>query len=391
MNKAFESRRFRSLLSYFLLGVAIIVAYKIIQEVNYIFDFLNRILSIISPFISGFLMAYILNIPCGGMQKLLSKSNNTYVKRSSKVLSIIIVYLLLLLILFVLLSLVIPSVYTSITLFYSRMPLYYSSAEDIILYINELNILNINISMYQIMSSIRNFGMEKLPLSINALFSVPSVLFKGFLTLISSIYMLVEKDKLYLYFRRLLKAFTPDTVYDIIIKYTHDLNNNFTKYIYTQTIDGCILGTVATIELFALGSPYALILGLMLGIVNYIPYFGSIVGSIVAIIIVAFTQGLPRAVITAVILLITQQIDGNVIQPKLLGGSFSLSPLLVIISITIGGAFAGILGMIVAIPIIAVIKNLLEEIVIHYEQQKLSVHNKMLNNNENGQDQSLPS
>jgi predicted PurR-regulated permease PerM len=85
---------------------------------------------------------------------------------------------------------------------------------------------------------------------------------------------------------------------------------------------------------------------------------------------VFFTQGFTTALIAAVILLITQQLDGNVIQPRLMGGSFSLSPLLVIISITIGGAVSGPLGMIVAIPIVAVLKDILDSVIEYYEHKR---------------------
>ena len=84
----------------------------------------------------------------------------------------------------------------------------------------------------------------------------------------------------------------------------------------------------------------------------------------------AFTQGFGTAAFAGVTLLITQQIDGNVIQPKLMGGSFSLSPLLVVISIIFGGAIAGILGMIAAIPIVSVLKDILDKIILYYEQKK---------------------
>jgi len=125
-----------------------------------------------------------------------------------------------------------------------------------------------------------------------------------------------------------------------------------------------------TIELFILGSPYFLILGILLGVLNYIPYFGSIIGCFIAIAVVAFTQSIGMAALAAALLLVTQQIDGNIIQPRLMSGSFSLSPLLVIISITIGGAFAGMLGMIIAIPVVAVLKDMLESIIEYFERKK---------------------
>jgi len=370
LKQTFKTKQFRRILSYFLLAIAVIVSYKIIFEIGVVFNFIKRFVSIISPFISGFLIAYVLNIPCSGIQKLLAKSNNTFISKRRKTLSILITYFLLFLVLFLILNMVIPSIYRSIYLFIANFQTYYYSANHYINYLNDLNILNIDISMDKIMSAMRDFGLGKLPSSINALFGVSSLLFSGFLALISSVYILIEKEKFKKYLSRMLKAFFSDRIYHFMLKYTCNLNKNFKQYIYTQTIDGCILGTIVTIELFLLGSPYALILGIMLGIVNYIPYFGSIFGSIIAVIIVAFTQNIPTAVLTAVILLTTQQIDGNIIQPRLMSGSFSLSPLLVIISITIGGAFSGILGMIVAIPIVAVMKDILEEIIVYYEQQK---------------------
>ena len=367
MKQTFQTKRFKTLLSYFLLALAIIAAYKMIMEISFAFTFAGRMLSIISPFIYGFIMAYILNIPCGGIQKLLRKSKSVFIYRRRKSLSIIITYILLFLTVVLVLRLVIPYIYSTILFFIANLPTYITGAQNILNYVNDMNIINY-ISVDEI---IRDFSWASVPSSINAVFGgVSTALFRGFLMLVSSIYILIEKEKIKLYACKLFKAFSSDTVYNRTLKYLRDLNNNFKQYIYTQTLDGVILGTIVTIELIILGSPFALVLGIMLGIVNYIPYFGSIIGTIAAIIVVAFTQGLPRAAIAAVVLLITQQIDGNVIQPKLMGGSFSLSPLLVIICITIGGAFAGILGMIVAIPIVAVMKNMLDEIVAHCESQK---------------------
>lgn len=370
MKESYTSKQFRSMLSYFLLAIAVIAAYKVILEIDIVFHSIERFFNIISPFISGFLVAYVLNIPCDGVQRLLAKSNHQFVRKREKMLSVLITYLILFMIVYVVLRLVIPSVYASIQYFVANLQTYYYSANELVHYLNDLSIFDIDISMSKIMTAIRNFGLEKLPSSINALFGVSSALFSGFLSLISSIYILIEKEKFKEFLTRMLKAIFSDTIYNTILKYTSHLNNNFKQYIYTQTIDGCILGTIATIELFLLGSPYFIVLGIMLGILNYVPYFGSIVGSLIAVIVVAFTQGIPTALLAAAILLITQQIDGNVIQPKLMSGSFSLSPLLIIISITIGGALYGILGMIIAIPIVAVMKNILEEIIVYYENQK---------------------
>ncbi|WRS28565.1 AI-2E family transporter [Oscillospiraceae bacterium MB08-C2-2] len=370
MKEIFKSQKFKTLLSYFLLAVAVIAAYKIILELEVILNWIRQFSGIVSPFFMGFALAYVLSIPSGAIQRFLGKSEILFLRKRKKFLSIMLTYVLALLLIVLILRLVVPSVYSSIRLFLSNFQMYYNSARDFIDTINELSIINLDISMDKLVASIRSFSMERLSASIGAIFGVSSALFSAFLAVVSSIYILSEKEKFKQYFTRLLRAFLPSTAYDIILKYTRDLDHNFKQYLYTQTLDGCILGTIATIELYLLGSQYALVLGIMLGIVNYIPYFGSIIGSLVAVVVVAFTQGIPAAVLTGVILLITQQIDGNIIQPKLMGGSFSLSPLLVIISISIGGALAGIFGMIAAIPIVAVLKNILEDAVLHFEAQK---------------------
>ena len=376
MLKPFKIGKFKTLLPYFLFAAAVIIVFKIINEIDFFVGIINWIWNIVTPFFIGFLMAYIFNIPLGGFRRLFEKSKIKLLNKLKNILSILITVIIFALIFFLILYLIIPYIYQIITFFITNLPSYYERTLIYINNINSLEILGIYISEERILSMLQdifqNISLENLVSPLNALFEFSSAVFTGILAFISSIYILLEKDKFKLFLHRLLTAFTPLNVRDLIMGYTSSLNKNFKRYIHVQTIDGLILGTIVTIELIILRSPYALILGIMLGIVNYIPYFGSIFGSIVVVIIVAFTQGFVIAAIAAGVLLITQQIDGNIIQPKLMGGSFSLSPLLIIISITIGGALAGVLGMIAAIPIIAVLKDILENIIKHYERKKIN-------------------
>ena len=363
-------KHFTTLLSYFLLALSVIVAYQVIINFDIIITSVQWVIRVVSPFISGFLLAYVLNIPCGGIYRLLTKVKNPFIQKRRKILSIIIVYLLAILLVFLALSLIVPSIIRSVYTFASHFTEYYQGAQEFFSYINSLDVFGFSISVDKIMQPIRDISLQMIPSSFAALRNVSAGILNTFLMIISSFYILLEKERFKQYLQRLFKAFLPTNIHEAILKYTANLNNNFKQYIYTQTIDGCILGTIATIELVLLQSPYALVLGLMLGIVNYIPYFGSIFGSIFAVLVVAFTQDIARAALTAVILLVTQQIDANVIQPRLMSGSFSIRPLLVIISITIGGAMSGILGMIIAVPVVAVIKDILEEVLVAAEKRK---------------------
>ena len=374
MSETFKSKKFKSLIPYILFAVVVIAVFKIITEIGFFFNILNHLWHIVTPFFYGFLLAFIINIPFSGMQCLLGKTRIKFIDKRKKSIAIIFAYTIFAVILFLISYFAVPYLSRIISFFIANLPAYYERTLLLIDYVNNLQFFDIQISRERILGMLHSFfqdiSIEDLFSPLNALVGVYSAIFTGFLAFISSIYILVEKDKIKKFFCRLLAAFAPANICSAAIDYTGRLNRNFKRYILMQTIDGLILGTIVTVQLLIMRSPYALILGVTLGIINYIPYFGSIAGTIIAVIVVAFTQGITMGVIAAVVLLITQQIDGNIIQPKLMGGSFSLSPFLVIVSITVGGALAGILGMIAAIPIVAVLRDMIESIILYREQHK---------------------
>ena len=120
-----------------------------------------------------------------------------------------------------------------------------------------------------------------------------------------------------------------------------------------------------------LGVKYAVLLGFMIGLFNLIPYIGAIIAVVIAGIITLLTGGVSQAIWMLVIVTILQQIDANIINPKIVGNSLQISPLLVILAVTVGGAYFGIIGMFLAVPIIAVIKVIIEDF-INYRDEKIS-------------------
>ncbi|MCL2874298.1 MAG: AI-2E family transporter [Defluviitaleaceae bacterium] len=376
MNNTPISKKMRSLSPYFLLAVAVILTHRIISELAFFAGIVGTAWGIITPFFYGFLLAYVMNIPYNAIYKLVGKSKSGFVLKRKKIFSIVGAYLGLGFVIYSVIRLIFPAIYESILFFNYEFQNY---VDRITMFFDDLvgmEVFGVEITADGIASVfqdvLQSFNIEAFAGHVNSfIMGVTSVIFTTILALISSIYILVEKEKLKAYTYRLVRAFSTPMALEAIMEFSGRLNRNFKQYIYTQTIDGLILGTIVTIQLYFLGSPFFLLLGIMLGVVNYIPYFGSIIGSIVAVVIIAITQDMNIAFFAAVILFITQQIDGNFIQPRLMSGSFSLSPLLVIISITIGGAIAGILGMIAAIPIVAVLKDLFEGIIVHREWKKL--------------------
>jgi len=377
MNKFFKSHIVRSMWPYLVLAVCVIIVFHAISEINIFWGFLSRVWGIIAPFFSGLIIAYILNIPCGGIQRLLKRTGNGVIVKRSRPFAVLILMIIIITVIAIILNLVIPAITRSIGQFIAEFESYQQQVLDLIAWFNNLDLPEFIPAIYldDILEMIGEFtqdiATEDIVTSVlSGIVGFAGGLFRIFLAIVSAIYFLVEMERLYAFTNRLLGAIFSDKNKATIYKYCGKLNFNFRQYIYVQTIDGLILGSLMTILLLIFQSPYALVLGLMLGIVNYIPYFGSIFGTVVAAIVMAFTQGLGTALFASVFMFGLQQLDGNFIQPKLMGGSFSLSPLLVIISVTVGGAYGGIMGMLVAIPIVALLKDILDSYIEYREIQK---------------------
>ncbi|MCL2376991.1 MAG: AI-2E family transporter [Defluviitaleaceae bacterium] len=380
MTNKYLSRKLKELLPFFILAFGIIVMYRVSGEMEFFFSTIQRAWEIVLPFIYGFILAYIVNMPMGGVQRLLAKSSNKFILKKQRMLSVIIVAILFLGLIALALNFIIPAIVDSVTFFIAQTPTYWANIVYFVESFNEMELFGWYVNAETIFvflgDMFADFNLEDLIQPLTALMGVGTALFNGVIAFISTIYVLIEKDKFKAFMHKTLKAFSTEGFYTTTMVIVTRLNHNFRQYIRTQTIDGIILGTMATIFLWIIGSPFAIILGIMLGIVNYIPYFGSIFGTLVAVIVVAFTQGIGMGAIAAIALFIIQQIDANIVQPRLMSGSFSLSPLLVIISITVGGAMAGIMGMLVAIPIVAVLKDIFDSIVEYYEIRKAAAQSE---------------
>lgn len=143
--------------------------------------------------------------------------------------------------------------------------------------------------------------------------------------------------------------------------YMDRTNNIFFKFISSQLLDAIIVGILVTIAMSIIGVKYAVLLGFMIGLFNIIPYFGAIIAVAISVIITIITGGLSQALIMAVVVIILSQIDSNIINPKIIGNSLEISPLLVIFAVTVGGAYFGVLGMFLAVPVVAVLKILIND------------------------------
>ena len=186
-----------------------------------------------------------------------------------------------------------------------------------------------------------------------------SGIFNFFVAIIVSVYILLERKEILGFAKKLTSSIFEKNIYESISYYFGKTNEVFFKFLASQFIDAIIVGILSSIAMSLMNVKYAVLLGFMIGLFNMIPYFGAIIAITITIIITLLTGGLPQAIWLAIVIIILQQIDANIINPKIVGESLKISPILVMFAVTIGGAYFGVLGMFLAVPIIAVLKIIL--------------------------------
>ena len=188
-------------------------------------------------------------------------------------------------------------------------------------------------------------------------------IFDVFVSIVVSVYILLQRTAIINFLRRFARAVFKKETFEAADKYFIKANNVFFTFISSQLLDAIVVGTLTTIAMLILKVKYAPLLGFMIGLFNLIPYIGAIVAVGISILITFITGGFGHALVMAIVVIILQQIDANIINPKIIGTSLSVSPLLVIFAITVGGAYFGILGMFLGVPIAVVIKTILNDFI----------------------------
>lgn len=353
-------------LYWFIFAVAVIVVYKTLDNFSEITNWFKQLFSILMPFIMGVFVAYILYLPCKKVEKALQKIKNKWIKKSSRTLSILIVYVVAILIIAILIQFVVPTVSKNVGDLINNLPNYYKSAKDSLENMPEDSIWN-KINAKEIIEKIQNINIaqyideNKIVEYIKGVFSAANTIFDVFVTFIISIYVLAERNQILNFIKKACKALFKEKTYDNIAMYFKRTNAVFFKFLSGQLLDAVVIGFLTSIAMLILGVKYAVLLGVLIGISNLIPYLGAIVGVSTSVIITIFTGGVPKAIWLAIIVIILQQIDANIINPKILGDKLKISPILVIFSVTIAGAYFGILGMFLAVPIATIIKLAVED------------------------------
>ena len=364
---------------WFLLALAIIIAYKFFDNLGAIGNAVGNFFNVITPFLAGTLLAYLLYIPESRIEKIFINKKNKKRKRYVRPLSVLLTYILTILVIMLLVNVILPVITDSIIELVSNIQGYWNSTIDRLNALPEDSFLKSKIvtdiisnvgDTLQSIDLMEYINPEKITSYIKSVLGVATGIFDVFVTIVVSVYILLQRGRIIEFFAKLGVAILDENACRKIGKYTNHTNTIFFKFISGQLIDAIIVGILVTIAMSIIGVKYSVLLGFMIGLFNIIPYFGAIIAVVISVIITIITGGLSQAAIMAVVVFIFHQIDSNIINPKIIGDSLEISPLLVIFAVTVGGAYFGVLGMFLSVPIIAVLKILVNDYIEFKIQKK---------------------
>lgn len=359
---------------WFTLAFAVIIAYKMIDKLSGVFEIIGSFINVLVPFIIAGALAYLLHTPCKAIEDAYNIDKLKFLKKHRRGFSVITVYFIIAIIIFIIINFIRPTITENVVELASSLPEYYKSAIEFLKTLPEDGFWA-ELNMQEMVKSIEEFNLSKQIVEwvklenianyVKGIVGAFNVVFDLFVIIVVSIYILLERRDIRNFISHFMRAICDSKTYQKWIDLYQKTNNIFYKYISSQILDGFIVGILAVIVMNIMGIEYATLLGIMIGLFNIIPYFGAIIAVVIAAIITIFTEGFSTALWMTLVVIIIQQIDANIVNPRILGNSLNVSPILVIFSTTVGGAYLGVLGMFLGVPVAALIKifilNFIEE------------------------------
>ena len=340
---------------YIFAGCAIVLFYFLLANISYISSTFKRLLTILSPFVWGCGFAYLMWLMADWMEKTFLKKLSYKKKR---ILSSFLSLLAFLLIVSSFFFVIIPQLISSIIQIYTLVS---ENSGNLLEFVEMLAdkfslsedfYADLNGFVNDLLANVLTFVKERGP----AIFSSAVDSAKGFMNiiigLVVALYILLDRDHLKGTASNVFRAYLNESQYDYLCHALSLTNNKISNFISGKLWDSLIIGVICFVVMNILGMEYSLLISFIVGITNIIPFFGPFIGAIPSIFILLIVSPI-HALEFMIWILILQQIDGNIIGPKILGGSVGLSSLWIMFAILVGGGYFGVLGMVLGVPLFA--------------------------------------
>ncbi len=374
----FEANKKYFTLSIYAISVIFIafVMFKVIMEWDSTVAFVKNVISILSPFLIGGFIAFMLSpMNLFFREKFFTKKCKIKSEKLCNILAVIVTYIIFIGTLTVLAIFIVPQIVDSVSELASKIPQWYIMMEEYLTNFAkehpELDFIDFNMIIKtlkeqniidQIITKVTNFIPNIISFLLTTSITLVNVVFDLIIAVITSIYILSDKNTLKNNFRKLLYAVLPrrTTIFVVdVLKETHKI---FNAFLLGKAIDSIIIGLICFMAMTLLQLDFPILISVIVGITNMIPYFGPYIGGIIGSLILLIVSPV-KVIIFAVWILILQQFDGLYLGPKILGDSIGIKPIWIIFSVTVGGSLFGVLGMFLGVPVVCVIAYILKRFI----------------------------
>ncbi|MBF1161529.1 MAG: AI-2E family transporter [[Eubacterium] sulci] len=373
MKRLLENKHARLMFMIFIVGALLIIFNQIVGNYESFSEGVGTIKTIISPFIYGFVMAYLLspiyNATVRGLYKLLGKyfKNKQRLFSFCKLVASVVAVVCLIGAVAGLIALIVPQVIESLTGILKSLPqrLTQLSAlfNDITSKMDNKRLAMKMSEIYaQVQTNLIELAQTKLLPGMGTL--VGQVSTQVILTLktmmnvmigvMACVYMLNSKERFQGQFKKVILATLPKEKAEAVFDFAKFTNRTFGGFINGKIIDSIIIGIICFILMEIFGFPYPILISAIIGITNVIPFFGPFIGAIPAAIIILLVSPI-HALYFLILIFVLQQVDGNIIGPAILGNTTGIASFWVLFSIVIGGGLFGFIGMVLGVPVFAII------------------------------------
>lgn len=367
--KEMTDKTFRNYFFLITFGICLLVG---LLNIKYLVGYLGLFMNIITPILIGLGVAFILNIPMSFIENHFLAFMNSFknkkrrfikknrdINKGKRMIAIALTFIFVIGILAGLITFVIPQVSESVDTLMVKLPGYVDSfnalVDEALAFFNLPSTLwtDINIEWETLMEQFGSLLLSSVPEIFNATKNITVGFFNVIMGIVISIYLLADKENLLALKDKLIYAYIRKDRADFIQDVSVTANQVFHGFIAGQITEAFILGTLCTVGLAILQIPYALLIGVLVGMTSVIPVFGAFLGAVPSGFILLVVNPI-YCLIFVIYIIALQQVESNVIYPRVVGGSIGLSGLWVLVGMIIGGSLFGFLGIILGIPSFAV-------------------------------------
>ncbi len=367
----FDKTKVRQIMGLLVFAAALVL---LIIYSGTVLSGVEMLFSILTPFLVGGAIAFVLNMPMNWIEKKwFGKWKGKIADKLKRPISMVIAVLLILLILVLIMLIIVPQIGESLSELGVQIPAFFNSTlkklEELAKQYPEIldeikNLQSIKIDWDMVINTVVNFlknGMGNvLTVTVTAAGSLIGGVVNTFIAFIFAIYILSQKENLARQRDKLLDAYLPQVWSTRIKKVMKLMYKNFSKFVSGQCIEAVILGCMFVVAMAIFGFPYAVMIGTLIAVTALIPVVGAFIGCVVGAFLILINNPL-QAVWFVVMFLIIQQIEGNLIYPRVVGNSVGLPSIWVLAAVSVGGSLFGVAGMLLFIPLLSTVYALVRE------------------------------